>query len=307
VKWLGLALSMLSVAAGCSGSAERTTDVLAGDAGTQDSGGVDGDGNGESSGNGASALGCDKMDILFVIDNSGSMEQEQANLAQNFPKFIEVLNAFNQGGLDYRVGVTTTSFPTEIFGIMLTSGEEGALLKKDGMLRPWLERSDADVEQTFTSLATVGVMGSGQEQQLRAAQAAVTARVDDGSNAGFLRDDALLALVILTDEDDGSTVDGTAGVPGLPGAETAIGEFIASFDMVKGGRTRWATAVIAGDTAPMCTSQFGDAAYATRLLDFVSETGANGVFSSICAGDLSQSLDAALNTFAVACDNFIII
>src|SRR5262245_57636987 len=48
---------------------------------------------------------CEKIDVLFVIDNSGSMGQEQANLTANFPMFIQVLN---DSGLDYRVGVTTT-------------------------------------------------------------------------------------------------------------------------------------------------------------------------------------------------------
>lgn len=307
MKWSALALSMLSVAPACSGSPERTSDTLVTDDAGRDAGGGANGADGDAAAP-VPALGCDKMDILFVIDNSGSMQQEQANLAQNFPKFIEVLNAFNDGALDYRVGVTTTSFPTEILGITLTSGEEGALLKSDGMTRPWLERTDPKVTETFTSLATVGVMGSGQEQQLRAAQAAVTARVEDGANASFLREDALLALVFLTDEDDGSFGDSMgSGFPGLPGSETPIADFIASFDETKGNRKRWATAVIAGDTAPMCTSQFGDATYATRLLDFVSQTGPNAVFSSICAGDLSGSLEDALDTFGLACDNFIII
>ncbi len=44
------------------------------------------------------------MDVLFVIDNSGSMGQEQTNLIANFPQFINVLD---NSGLDYRVAVTT--------------------------------------------------------------------------------------------------------------------------------------------------------------------------------------------------------
>ena len=49
--------------------------------------------------------GCAKIDILFVVDDSGSMAQEQANLTTNFPQFISVIE---QSGLDYRVAVTTT-------------------------------------------------------------------------------------------------------------------------------------------------------------------------------------------------------
>lgn len=42
------------------------------------------------------------IDILFVIDNSGSMGEEQANLAANFGAFIEVLEA-NDVEANYRI------------------------------------------------------------------------------------------------------------------------------------------------------------------------------------------------------------
>ena len=32
-----------------------------------------------------------KLDLLFVVDNSGSMAQEQASLARNFPLFMREL------------------------------------------------------------------------------------------------------------------------------------------------------------------------------------------------------------------------
>ena len=57
-------------------------------------------------GDGGSQVGCSGIDVLFVIDNSGSMQQEQDNLVANFPQFVSVLEA---SGLDYRIGVTTTA------------------------------------------------------------------------------------------------------------------------------------------------------------------------------------------------------
>ncbi len=311
------------MAAACSQDVRDTatvtaTDPSGADGGTQgaDSGaqGNDSGANGGASGGrnagGNSFVGCNKMDVLFVIDNSGSMAEEQMNLAANFPKFIEVLNTFHESKLDYRVGVTTTSFPTKFLGITVGTGEEGALLKSASMTHPWLERTDPNVSETFTTIATVGVDGSGQEQPLKAAQAAVTTRVADQSNAGFLRPDALLAVIILTDEDDGSAGDPqmTGGLPiPLPGTDLPVTDFITTFDMVTGARERWAAAVIAGDKAPMCSSTFGNANYASRLLDFVKQTGSNAVFSSICDGDLSKSLEVALDTFADACDKFTLI
>jgi hypothetical protein len=47
------------------------------------------------------------VDILFVIDNSGSMAEEQATLAANFESFIEVLEQ-PEVEASYRIGVTTT-------------------------------------------------------------------------------------------------------------------------------------------------------------------------------------------------------
>ena len=47
------------------------------------------------------------VDILFVLDNSGSMGEEQANLAANFGAFIGVLER-PEVKANYRLGVTTT-------------------------------------------------------------------------------------------------------------------------------------------------------------------------------------------------------
>src|SRR5690606_34653408 len=44
-----------------------------------------------------------KVDVLIVIDNSGSMEYEQRNMAQRVRNFISILR-----GLDWQIGVTTT-------------------------------------------------------------------------------------------------------------------------------------------------------------------------------------------------------
>jgi hypothetical protein len=46
------------------------------------------------------------VDILFVVDNSGSMADEQENLARNFNTFISELTSGK--GNDYRIGIVTT-------------------------------------------------------------------------------------------------------------------------------------------------------------------------------------------------------
>ena len=79
-------------------------------------------------------------------------------------------------------------------------------------------------------------------------------------------------------------------------------DYVSVLDTAANGPGRWATAVIAGDKA--CKSSFGDAAEAKRLKSFVGLAGKNGTFSSICDGDLSGSLQKALDTFDAACKSF---
>ena len=285
-----------------------------------------------------SAMGsCEKMDILFVIDDSGSMAEEQENLAANFPRFVEVLNAFQTDAgtsLDYRIGVTTTGrditivFNIEVLGLTIPpmvleeSGPAGALIESAscGMTRAWMEREDPNLQQTFSCVAQVGTEGSQVEMPLHMWELAVTERIADGSNGGFLREDALLAVVLLTDEDDCSrpeerlevtfsdpaaimTVAAEQCAPTSP-ALMPVDRFLTAIDTVKGERGRWAVAIIAGPGPGQCTSTFGDAEEAIRLKQFADRVGPNAVFSSICDGDLTSALMSALTTFRTACGSF---
>jgi hypothetical protein len=264
---------------------------------------------------------CTQMDILFVIDDSGSMAEEQTNLASNFPAFAGILNDYLVEGtlpLDYRVAITTTGVTASYvqvipgipqFGIPeqripgSQQGDDGAFRQRCNMSRTWLERTDNDMVQTFACAANVGTNGPGLEMPLYASELALSARIADGRNAGFLRDDALLAVVYLTDEDDCSHRSSNFEVHAdRPCSDEPVAQWVQFFDNLKGARGRWATAVIAGPTD--CSSQFGDAAAAHRLQELVQLTGGNGVFASICEGNLAGALQQALDTFTAACETF---
>ncbi len=257
---------------------------------------------------------CEKMDILFVIDDSGSMGEEQSNLATNFPLFVEVLNSFTSSAgtpIDYHLGVTTTSVTKSwtIAGVIPDDqdGPDGALINNGcTMPRKWLEREDTDVPGTFSCVAQA-VGGANEEMPLEAIRLAITARIDDSANQGFFREDALLAIVVLTDEDDCSRSDNNFDVPAFTDfCDTVndVGSYITTLDQVKGERGRWATAFIAGTGPGSCMSDFGSAQEATRLLDFASQAGTNAISSSICDGDLASALGDALSTFEAACQSF---
>ncbi|MDB4934648.1 MAG: putative lipoprotein [Labilithrix sp.] len=244
---------------------------------------------------------CKKMDIIFTVDDSGSMSQEQANLAANFPKFVKVINDYKTKGgeqLDYRLAVTSTDTDKEkgAFNATKAAGAPGGCTA--GPARPWLERADGDVAGAFGCRAQYGTKGSNIERPLESTLLGVTARIADGTNtangASFLREDALLAFVIITDEDEGGTENEPA---------RAVTEYPKELDKVKGERGRWASAVIAGEKA--CSSPgLGQAAEAKRLKGFITDVGKNGVFSSICTGDLTDGLTQALAKFDQACREF---
>ncbi len=260
---------------------------------------------------------CKKMDIVFVIDDSLSMREEQTNLVANFPKFFDVLNKLTSKSgtpIDYRIAVTTTgvdiNVTKEINGktqpTEYQKGDNGKFRSTSNMTRPWLERSDANVSSTFETIAQVGLAGPGWEQPLESSMRALGARLAD-TNKGFLRDDALLGIVYLTDEDDCSTKKLDVTQPQNAACSTLsapepTSTYVAFFDTLKQGRARWATAVVAGATK--CVSSFGNAIEATRLKGFAGEVGKSALFSSICDGDLSVGLGNVLTTFDEACKNF---
>ena len=259
---------------------------------------------------------CEKMDVLFVIDNSGSMGQEQTNLIANFPAFITVLN---NSGLDYRVAVTTTGRDysytmTTPLGSLPQSqdgGDNGAMLKPAAcnMTKRWIDKADVDPQATFSCVANVGTGGPSDEMPLSAMRDAFEERMTDNTNMGFRRADALLAVVFLTDEEDCSyeqSVSLAFGQSLCDSMTEPVGNYVTFLDTYTGHRSRWATAAIAEPGPGACSSGFGDADEATRLKQFVTQTGTNAVMSSICDGDLSIGLMQALTLFQSACGDIIL-
>lgn len=266
--------------------------------------------------------GCKKMDILFVIDNSASMREEQDNLATNFPRFIDVLNTFKDGAIDYRVGVVATGGKQEGTGFLgvntIHHSATGALLQPSdcGMSNPWLQRGDDDLDNKFACLAQVGTKGSNFEMPMRAINLATTERVSDGTNVDFFREDALLAVVILTDENDCSSNRETIEIKAFDFSRNdfcgenllAPEETLAALDELKGEREKWALAVIAGTENPTCSSEgLGSAGYSERLIDLAEKTGENAVVDSICQGDLATPLQGAMENFGVACEQLLLL
>jgi hypothetical protein len=149
-----------------------------------------------------------KLDLVFMVDNSLSMVQEQDSLAVNFPRFMEELQKV--GDIDLRVGVVSSNVGAGgAGGPCMGLGDGGQFKVNPGCgLEPGAKflSMDRDGNKNFTGplteafgcLAKLGTQGCGYEHQLQSVRFALYS--DQAKQ--FLREDAHLGIVIITDEDD---------------------------------------------------------------------------------------------------------
>ncbi|MBX7096334.1 MAG: hypothetical protein K1X89_01360 [Myxococcaceae bacterium] len=158
-----------------------------------------------------------KVDILWVVDSSGSMAPKQARLAANFNGFIsQLVNATIP--IDFHIGVVTTDTDDpKTRGALRTwslapySGDYIACTPQPtgGSLcntAPSVDGGTTAAVLAFNQMALVGTQGSAQERGLLAAYLALTnpANVSTASSERFIRNDAALYVVVVSDEDDSS-------------------------------------------------------------------------------------------------------
>jgi len=136
-----------------------------------------------------------EVDVLFVIDNSCSMDPHQSNLAENFPSFM---STFTGSGLDYHIGATSTDIEAD----GRCGGRDPALTGRLAQFQgqKWIDETTLDPVFTFNQLALMGSRGSGCEKGLGATYLALEERTDD--NFGFYREDAAIHTVVVSDEQD---------------------------------------------------------------------------------------------------------
>ena len=155
------------------------------------------------------------VDVLWVVDNSGSMGDDLANIGTNFDSFID---EFSNLELDYHIAVVTTDMDNPA-----DSGRfQGEVITA----------STADPIAAFAAQVNQGATGSGTEQGLGAAYAALTEPLLSTTNAGFLREEATLSIIVVTDENDSSGISASSFVSWLQGlkAEPDMARFNGFFD-----------------------------------------------------------------------------
>lgn len=204
-----------------------------------------------------------KVDFLFVIDDSESMSQEQANLRRNLAALVA--NADVRGG-DYQLGVVTTD---------LFDPQKGGRLQGTPRI---VRSSDTSPASAFSTNANVGTRGNNAEQGLDAMRLALTAPnlTPGGANEGLVRSGASLEVIVLSDEEDQS--------PGTPAFHVAMLRSIAAVGKLSHARL----SSIVGPEPSGCRSASGIADPGTRYLEVSRLTG--GVIGSICDEDFARTL-----------------
>tara|TARA_B100000214_G_scaffold307462_1_gene238666 strand:+ start:257 stop:1879 length:1623 start_codon:yes stop_codon:yes gene_type:complete len=203
------------------------------------------------------------VDILFVIDNSGSMGSNQTNIKNNFDAFM---NAFNAAGVSYQVALITTD-SAEFVGDVITNATVDP------------------VTEFNNQIDSIGTRGSAYEKGLwYAYESTTTGDASSASTTGFFRSASRLVVVYVSDEPDFShqTSGGGGSTSMVPS------DYSASLLSLKSSSDLVVAHAISGDYPSGCTSnggaQFGDGYY-----DVVSDLG--GTFMSICASDWSVTMD----------------
>lgn len=213
-------------------------------------------------------------DILFVIDNSGSMDTAQASLIDNFPAFIGWAASTNA---DYHIGVIATEVNDAESGLGSPPRDilPGVLVQAPGRPRI-LTNVTPDLDAAFADNANLGNCCSDeQEAGLQAAWMALSAPLadDPGANAGFVREAARLYIIFLSNEQDQS--------PGAPE------DYFQAFGSIKGANTPVLTRVsaIVGDPPGGCGNDAGGGGRYVEVADW-----SGGLFISICTDDWAQAL-----------------
>ncbi len=264
-------------------------------------------------------IGCTKIDLLFVLDGSGSMIEERSSLAGigAFTSIIDTLSGLGEGNIDYRVALTTDNDNGYIAPPGCWDGGE-----------PWIASEGKDPAEVASAFnCAVATFGTNKYEASVGCEHVLTSAVDllDGDASGFVRDDALLVIVMVTDVDDYGAYDQQGGndcMIGCATPPTALAELQGRLiDNVKAGEVDGLAAIIvAGDPSQNdgvnfcgqpgscgCGGLDCGVFHATRLYEFAALLGQNGTVADICDGPMSvpDAVETALTTnINIACEMF---
>lgn len=246
-----------------------------------------------------------RVDVLWMIDNSGSMANSQSNLANNFPSFI---TNFQNSGFDFKIAVTksdaymalpawTSFYNQNPKPGAFQGGTQAEIAKfRDGNGTTHtgffvIDNNTPSINSVFMTNIKQGTSGSGDERSFQSFKAALESPL----NVGFLRPGAFLAVILVTDEEDFSH-DGTQYLdfdwtnPALHTTQSYV-DYLDGKTMSSGATRRYSVNSVSIKDQTCLDSLGGTASakkIAVRVQDLVTKTG--GINASIC-GNFANELE----------------
>ena len=203
-------------------------------------------------------VGTIKTDILFVIDNSGSMARNQTNIKDNFDYFI---NVFNAASADYQIAFLTTDSRNFVDGKIVTN-------------------TSADpVAEVAEIIDNIGTAGSATETGVYYAWYSMQPGGDAEWGGSFSRLDSKLVVIYVSDEPDHASRFSTM---------TWV-EFANDLRSQRSSEALVGAHAVAGDYPSGCSSTYAYAQFGEGYYDVVTELG--GEYMSICATDWGDQMD----------------
>jgi hypothetical protein len=290
----------LGTAAPTGGTTEATqgSESSAGTTAMADSGtGTDGASE-SSTGESPPAVPCTGVDLVFVVDNSEPMLEEQQRLRTAALGFVQAIVA----GIptlvgDVRVGVITTDDDQFVQANEVACGPfEGG--------NTWMLASSTVLATELDCALSVGIAGSPNERPMDMLFGSLSDEnlMPGGFHGGFLREDALLVVVLVTNEEDDLELDTAWGSAGDPAdwAQALAGR--------KGG---WAQDVVVlsllgieePNACPLPWDGLEGAQPSPRLVE-LTESFPQGAVGDICAEDYAAFLLGVVPGVSAACANY---
>ncbi len=198
-----------------------------------------------------------KVDILWVVDNSGSMGEEQASLQQNFKNFIQEFTILKQA--DWKMGLISTDM------------EEVPYLGFSGIPGGEFTYLDANPEKRFVdAVGKLGINGTYDEREMDNVKRVFTEYPD------FVRKGAHLAVIFLTDEPDHSSMSATDFISFISNTKDSQTDLVE----IHGGFTSSDLNICpAGETWSYTGSPF------EQMINFF-----NGSYFDLCSQDFGKEL-----------------
>lgn len=242
------------------------------------------------------AVPCTGIDLLFVVDDSEPMLEEQQRLRMAAPAFVQqVIAAIPTLAEGVNIGVITTDDELLVQGNALPCAPyEGG--------NHWMLGSSSVLATELDCALDVGTAGSPDERPMEMLLASLSDEhlMPGGFHAGFLREDALLVVVLVTNEEDEHEVDTAWGSTGDPP------EWVAALAARKGG---WEHDVVVlsllGTDKPNACPDFQwdgteGAQVSPRLIEF-TQAFPQGAVGDVCAPDYGPFLQGVVPGVVAAC------